>query len=534
MSLKKITIIALISTWFLPFSIHAQGRFIDSREADNYYEAGNYNEALPVYKKLLNLYPNNIDYHYKLGLCYLKTQVDKKQAIPYLEWVIKQPKFDNELWYDLGTAYQYANRFKDAINSFNKYKLSANNYNKAKVAKRIEECKTAEVLVKHPLNISFTNLGNDINSPYPDYYPLVSCDESMLIFTTRRPDMNAMHVEMDGYYSSDIFISHAINGTWQKARSIGEQINTTKDEEAVGLDPSGCALVIYIDNIKHDGKLYYSERKGNSFNKMILYPDIVNEAFQSAGDISGDGKILFFASEREGGFGGTDIYMIKKLPNGNWGNPQNLGVNINTSYNEDFPWFDNDSTSLYFSSQGHYNMGDYDLFESLWIDPDNNAWSVSRNLGYPINTTGDDRCISFTKDHHAAYISRLREDSKGDLDIYKITFNNRQRFVFVTGNVAAVNSIKPTNTLITTVNTKTKERLYFRPVKRTGHYVMALIPGIYDIKVECKGYADITDKLTVYDLNSFQKEIVKDYSLYPLLGSVKTGGKQIIVSNRKP
>lgn len=500
----------------LPVMSQAQGgRFIDPREAENDYKNRDYLDAIKIYKALLDGKPNDMDYHYKLGMCYLNTNINKSLAIGYFEWITKQVKFDNEIWYDLGKAYHYANRFKEAIKAFTRYKLHAKSQDeKTKADKEIEECNNGIELVKYPLNVTFQNLGKEVNTPYPDYYPLVNQDESILIFTTRRPGPTSQMPEIDGYYSSDIYISYAVNGKWQKAKSIGNQINTADDEEAVGLNPSSSELVIYLDHIKEFGKIYYSERKGHTFSRPIPYStESINSDFQTSGSISPDGNTLFFASKRAGGYGETDIYMAKKLPNGKWALPQNLGPNINTPYKEDFPWLDVDGTTLYFSSQGHTTMGDFDIFKSQWINHDSNSWTPPENLGYPVNTTGDDRCISFTSDHRVAYISRVRPEGLGDFDIYRIIFNDLQRYAIVRGKIITGDSTKPIDATITATNIKTQDQLTFKPIPRNGHYIMALVPGIYSIKIECNGYSNpITDTIIIYDLSSFQPETVKDYS----------------------
>lgn len=489
-------------------------KFIDPREADNYFKDKNYLAAMKVYKELLNQKQGDPDYHYKLGICYLNTNIDKSQAIGYFEWITKQVKFDNEVWFELGRAYHYGNRFKEAIKAFNKFKEKASESDKPKADKEIEECTNGEELMKFPVKVTFQNLGKEVNTSYPDYYPLVNEDESMLIFTTRRQGPTSQQLEIDGYYSSDIYVSRAVNGVWSKAQTIGAQVNSEFDEEAVGLNPSASELVVYSDNIKSYGKIYYSERKGNTFQKPVLYnATTINSDFQSSGSISPDGNTLFFASKRSGGYGETDIYMAKKLPNGQWALPQNLGPNVNTPYKEDFPWLDVDGVTLYFSSQGHTTMGDFDLFKSQWVNTDSNSWSAPQNLGYPVNTTGDDRCISFTSDHHVAYVSRVRPEGYGDMDIYRIVFSDMQRYAVIHGRVIIADTSKPMEALMTVVNNKTKDQYQFKPIPRNGHFVMALPPGVYSLKIECSGYNTLTDNIIIYDLSSFQPETVKNYTL---------------------
>jgi len=492
-------------------------KFVDPREANSFYKDGNYLAAMKGFKDLIQSDPKDIEYHYKLGICYLKSNVDKGQAVQYFEWITRQPKCDFEVWYELGKAYHYANKFPEAIRAFNKFKeLTTSAADKVKADKEIEECNNGIQLTRYPLNVSFENVGKNINTPYPDYYPFVTADESMLIFTTRRPGGPSQQTEIDGYYSSDIYISHAVNGVWQKAKSIGTQINTPDDEEIVGMNPSASEMVIYLDHIDELGDIYYSERKGNTFSRPVKYNDAINSGFETSGSISPDGNELFFASMRAGGYGETDIYMARKLPNGEWATPQNLGKNVNTQYKEDFPWLDVDETTLYFSSQGHSTMGDFDVFKTQWTNTDSNSWSKPQNLGFPVNTSGDDRCISFTSNHHVAYISRVHPDGFGDFDIYRIVFHDNQRYAIVRGKIITPDSTKPIEAMITAVDTKNKDLppYQFKPTK-TGHYVMALTPGVYDVTIDCDGYPSTRDKLTVFDLSSFQPETVKNYSFIP-------------------
>ena len=501
------------------FSLPMHGlsqKYVDPREAGSFYKDGNYLAAMKGFKELIKDNPTNVEYHYKLGMCYLNSNVDKGMAVQYLEWITKQGKCDNDVWFQLGRAYHYANKFNEAIKAFTKFKEKATDAEKVKADKQIEECNNGIQLTRYPLNVSFENIGKNINSPYPDYYPFVSSDESILIFTTRRPGGPSQQPEVDGYYSSDIYISHAVNGVWQKAKSIGTQINTLDDEEAVGLNPSANELVIYLDHIDDLGDIYYSERKGNTFSKPVKYNQAINSGFESSGSVSPDGNELFFASLRPGGYGETDIYMAKKLPNGQWATPQNLGPKVNSPYKEDFPWLDVDGTTLYFSSQGHSTMGDFDVFKTQWLNTDSNSWSAPQNLGFPVNTSGDDRCISFTSNHRIAYISRVHPDGFGDFDIYRIIFHDNQRYAIVRGRIITGDSTRPVEATITATDSKNKDSqpLLFKPAKN-GHYIMALLPGTYDISIESQGLPTLKDKIIVMDLSSFQPETVKDFSLVP-------------------
>jgi hypothetical protein len=126
-----------------------------------------------------------------------------------------------------------------------------------------------------------------------------------------------------------------------------------------------------------------------------------------------EGPVLFFSRKDDKSFGETDLYMARKIPNGNWGIPQNLGPNINSKYKEDFPYLTPDGKTLYFASEGHSSMGGFDLFKSVW-DEETQAWSKPQNLGYPVNTPDDEQQIYVFADHRAAYVSAWRPGGLGN------------------------------------------------------------------------------------------------------------------------
>jgi TPR repeat protein len=486
-------------------------------DAREHFQHNNFLMAMKVYRELLKTDPTNEEYNLNMGICYLQTNVNKAAAIPYLEKASKNPKSDPEVWYHLGRAYHYAHKFDEAIKAYTKYKQLSPKEG-AKADRQIEMCDNGRQLVKFPVDVKFENLGKEVNSEFPDYYPFVSNDESILLFTSRKAGNVGNQMEVDGYYSSDIYMSQVKNGVWQKPRNIGPPINTRLDEQVVGLTGDGNRMIVYIDHIDSLGNIYISEKK-TSFGKLVKLNNNVNSGLETAGAISPDGNIIFFASERDGGQGETDIYMARKLPNGQWALPQNLGPSINTRYREDFPRLADDGRTLYFSSQGHSSMGDFDVFKSVW-DEENNSWSAPKNLGYPLNTADDDRQICITSDQRAAYVSRAREGGSGDLDLYRVTFNDGEssRYTIVTGNVLTGDTTaagRKVEAIITATNSQNPDDLplTFTPIPSSGKYVMALPPGKWVINIEATGFKPYVDTIILYDLGSFQPEMKKDFPL---------------------
>ena len=426
MTKKTIHIFILLFAFSFSAFSQAKGK-ADVEDADEHYKHGNFIMALPIYRDILKKEKKNEKVQFKLAMCYLNTNYNRTEAIKHLEAITENPKCDEEAWFQLGRAYHQAGKIDDAITAFNKYKVLAPKKNVEEVNRNIEMCNNANVFMENPVNVAFTNLGKEVNSEDPDYYPFVSSDETFMVFTSRRKEnIGGKKIEVDGYHPSDIWYSKVENGKWTKAVNPGNIINGALDEQAVWMKPDGSEMMVYLDHIEKFGDLYTSKKNaGGDFQKVKALPEMVNQKIETSGCLDADGAVIFFA-RRDKVDGKNDIYSCRKLPTGKWGMPYKLPEEVNTPYNEDFPSISSDGLTLYFASEGHNSMGGYDLFKSTY-NPDNNTWTKAVNLGFPINSTTDDRSISITSDNRAGYISTFRPGSFGDLDIYRIRFNDNQQ-----------------------------------------------------------------------------------------------------------
>jgi Tol biopolymer transport system component len=261
--------------------------------------------------------------------------------------------------------------------------------------------------------------------------------------------------------------------------------------------------------------------KNKSFTASEKLDENINspKASEIAACISSDGTLLYFASNRAGGLGGTDLYVTHKLPNGKWALPQNLGPEINTPYNEDFPTLSSDGKLLYFSSNGHTSIGGYDIFKAE-MDETTKQYTNPKNVGYPINTPEDNYNFRLSSTGHYGYMAALREGGMGDMDIYRITFNDVDpQYSVVKGNIRSVDSTQKlnfTDVFISVTDNKTQEVVgTYLPNPNSGHYVMVLAPGTYDISIEANGFQTIAEKISVLDKSSYKFEITKDIQLKP-------------------
>ncbi|HEX8515699.1 MAG TPA: hypothetical protein VF868_05820 [Bacteroidia bacterium] len=518
------TVLMLISVSFT-FAQDDDDKKVDPYTADKKFIAGNYEAALDDYLELLDKDSKSDKYNYNIAICYLNTNINKSKAIPYLEILTHKPKFDPNAMYLLGRAYHYANRFDDAIRSYNVFKQTGrgNADNLADVDRQIQFCINAKELMKFPLNVTFENLGANVNSPYADYYPFVPSDESFIIYNTRRPDEGAAIAKEDGSYLSAIYVSKVTEGAFAKAKNIGPPISKKDGEqEIIGLSASGEIMLLYYTNLKGVGDIYITNTdKNKSFRSAERLADNINspKAEEIAACISNDGNMLYFASNRPGGSGGTDLYMSRKLPNGEWGPAQNMGTDINTPFDEDFPNITNDGKAMYFSSNGHTSMGGYDIFKAE-MNETSHQFSNPKNVGFPINTTEDNFNFRLSNNGRFGYMAALREGGLGDLDIYRVTFNEVDpQYSVVNGDVSSADSTQKLNyadVFISVTNSKTQEMVgNYLPNPNTGKYVMVLTPGNYEMSVEANGFQSVSEKISILDKGSYKFEIKKNIELKP-------------------
>lgn len=482
--------------------------------ADAKFIAENYEEALEDYLTLLSSDPKNELFNYNAGVCYLNSNINKSKAVTYLEIVVRTEKHNPNADFLLGRAYQYANRYEDAIASFNKFKeLAKGNYENLKtVEQEIQYCLNAKELIKFPVDVVFQSLGKNINSEFSDYYPFVTENEAYMVFNSKRPvKKDALKLD-NGQYLNSIFISKVVNGSYMEAGVIGLPIcDGNSGEEVIGMSNKGDVLLLYKQDNKGAGKIYITQMGSDGyFSKPVLLPEPINgKGDEIAAAISPEGDKLYFASDREGGFGGTDIYVCRKLPNGKWSKAKNLGVGVNTPMNEDFPNLSPDGKTLYFSSKGHASMGGYDIFKASW-DETGKRYINPRNLGYPVNTSYDDMNFRISKSGKYGYLASLRGGGMGDNDIYRVTFNDADiDYTVIIGQLTAKSNevINYRDVFITVNDLISNEALgNYLPNPANGRFIIILPPGKYNVNVDAPGFKNTIVPLEILDKASYQSQ----------------------------
>ncbi len=526
---------------------------VNESQAERLFNAGKFNEALPLFSKQLKKNPSNPKLNFFVGFCFFNSPTDQTKSIPFFEKALKDPtsEFYYDLKYYLSQAYHLANRFDEAIASFESMK-EAITPNKSgnellnDINRRIEMCNYGKTLTLNPRKVNIVNLGKLVNSEYQDYAPIISADESVMIFTSRRKGSTGGLTDDNGDYFEDIYSSHNENGRWEapvkidslsapvafkkpkwsKAKRLGKAINTNKHDAAIGLSPDGQKLFLYRNE-----DVYESRLDGKDWGLPVKLNSTINSKYKEpSASLSPDEKTLYFVSDRKGGIGGKDIYKSERLANGEWGVAQNLGPTVNTIYDEEAPFIQSDGKTLYFSSKGHTSMGGFDIFKSTI----NEKWSSPENIGYPVNTSGDDiyYVVSAKGDH--AYFSSLRKNGMGAMDIYLLIFEGVSiPLTEVKGLALAGDSLKPVGArIVVTDNSTNKEIGTFTANSETGKYLLIFPPGKnYKMVITADGFEPHVENVYIPDQKEYYQLYQEIHFQFAKSPSGKLIGQKINLQN---
>ncbi len=520
---KYIAVLLLVSLVFTGFS----QRNPDRRFVNKFYDASafiyeeNYGEAIPLLEELNTIDPDNANVQFKLGLCYLKSRTMQKMAEEKLEYasefVSKKFQDDNHrernappiTWFFLGQAYRINMEFERSLDAFETFLTFVSTESEYDVYYReltehhMAMTRRAEVMVQHPVNVDMVNMGPVINSKYSDHSPIIDVHESMMIFTSKRPKADEPFYNQD----EDLFVTYKAGEEWGNPERMDEKINTEENEASIGLSTDG-DLLLFFRSEYQAGNIFSSKNKNDTaWSKPSLMTEEINtKDRETHACISPDNQAVYFTSDRLDGYGGLDIYVIRRLPNGEFGEPRLLGENINTEFDEETPFIHPDGQTLFFSSEGHKSMGGFDIFYSKMDE--NYEFGEPINLGFPINTTGDNVSYVMSMDGRRGYLSTYRDDGYGDLDLYMINHKD----VFITGlaifegTVTDTEDQVPEDVVVIARDKKTNTVAgIFRPNKYTGEYILTLRPGTsYDLIYHVNGR-----QMVARDIEPTQKDVDK-------------------------
>ena len=403
------------------------------KKADRYFHDEEYEKALTEYLKYDEINPGDAKVNYRIGVSYLSGP-QKQMALPYFKKVESMNKmqkgYDLELL--LARSYHLNHKFDSAAMYYTKFKETVKHEDKknktliAALDKNIEACKYGQKLAANPLRVMIEFLDKEnINTKYNDYSPVLTADEQVMFFTSRRPSNKGdMDEDINSYYE-DIYMSKKDKeGKWMKAERLPSPINTDAHDATAAISADGSELIFYRSDRDATGDLYSVKYEEGNWGEPKKLSNAINSiAWEPSVCLSPDGKYLYFTSDREGGYGGLDVYRALKMKDGTWGLVSNLGPTINTQFDEDGPYILADNETLLFSSRGHKGIGGYDVFQSKY-DFKSGKWQEPRNIGFPLNTADDDVYFVWSANGQRTYYSSAKPDVdySGETDLVMVDF----------------------------------------------------------------------------------------------------------------
>lgn len=549
--------------WFLLTLLYLSSGVWAQNEAKiptykTYFEEGSFllvendpQGALRNFEIAYRMDSSSANINYMLGICYLLSPDKKTKAESHLARAIKN--ISNTYKADLssetnapplahffyGQALHLNYKFDEALKQFGEFSKYVDPKDKEylkMVEKEVNTANLAKIMVANPINVMITNMGDSVNSEYPDYSPVLNADENTLIFTTRRPGSTGGQKTPEGDYFEDIVVCYKDeSGNWTRPVSLSENVNSMGHEASINLSPDGQILIVFKDN-NGNGDIYFTSFDGTQWSLLQEFGSNVNTEFwESHACLNADGTVLFFASDRPGGFGGKDIYRCVKLPNRQWSKALNMGENINTEYDEDGAFIHPDGQTFFFSSNGYKTMGGYDImYASLNED---NKFSNATNLGYPINTTDDDIFYVTSPDGKRGYFSSSKKEGLGKNDIYRITIAEpREKFLalFKGRLIPAEGEILPEHLVIVVRDKETNEIVgTYRPRMENGTFSTILPPGHeYNFSYRTEAGEEFYNEDVSVSRNQSYQELNREVNLEPvkLLGKIKVKQQHIVLN----
>ncbi len=435
--MKKVILVILLFSFTSAFSQSLNTRKWRKTQKDSmekaqaFYDDGLKWLALPIFLKLQEEHPEETYLQFITGLAALERADVHPLALELIQKAYNKNKKIAGIDYDVARAFHLNYKFDEALAQLEIYKTK----NKKLSAKELEAadllanyCNNGKTLMANPLPAKIQNMGKPLNTPGSEYVPIISSDEETMVFTYagdssiggRQNYFN--EPDPYGMYYEDVYISKKKDGQWQGGRGVGPTIKTNDHDAAVSLSSDGQTLFIYKDNRSNSGDLYVSYLQGNTWSVPEALRGDVNQmlSWEGSCSMSADGRVLFFVSDRKGGYGGRDIYKATLQADGSWGNVQNLGDKINTKYDDDAPFIHPDGRTLVYSSCGLNSMGSYDIFKTK-LNLTDSTWGPPENLGYPINSPDRDSYYVLSADGKHGYYASGKEDGEGLQDIYMVT-----------------------------------------------------------------------------------------------------------------
>ena len=518
----------LVLTLCLSVALYAQRQYSTTdKEAIKQYALANesldehlYDDAIAQLQKSIEADNKFIEARYLLADVYRLLRRNKESIDEFKNVITLSPDFNRAVYLKLGDVQISQAQYAEAQKNLEKYLTYSDisNQNQFWAKKLIADCEFSINAIAHPVPFKPVNMGPEINTADDEYLPTATADESTLIFT-RKINSN-----------EDFYKSVKADGKWKTAVSLSDKINTPNYNEGAQSISQDGKFLFFTGCNRPDGlghcDIYISQKKGDDWSKPFdLSPPVNTSGWEAQPSISADGRTLYFVSNRKGGYGGYDIWKSELTDKG-WGEPENLGANINTSFNEQSPFIHPDDSTLYFCSDGWPGLGGKDLFVSR-LGKDG-KWQKPENLGYPINSNGDENGLTTTANGNYAFFASNNLNGYGGYDIYTFELpqsDRAKRVTYVKGTVKDAITKEPLESAVEIIELQKNATVYqdYSSADQ-GDFLATLVTGKnYGLNISKAGYLFYSANFSLIgheDKNPFEIEV--------LLQPIEIGNKVIL------
>lgn len=492
---------------------------------------GDYAASMEFAERAINADKTNADAYGLAGLLYDYKQDWKNSAAQYKNALLYSDKA--KYYYFLGDLYYRYGEYTDAKNYLtqlfeHKDLNTLKSTTVSKAQNMLEKATFAETLKANPIPFNPINMGPNINTSDHEYFPGVSIDKKYFFFTRRnyvQEKFYGSEIEQEDIYRSTLDTS---TNTWNVAQGLGDVINSSANEGTVS--PTIDGKYIFFTECNRAGNvgkcdIYFSKiTNGVWSSPLLIKPPLNSREWESQPCISGDGKTLYFASERQPSYGGIDLFK-SEFVDGAFQQPVNLGPKINTKGNEQSPFIHIDGKTLYFTSDEHPGLGNNDIFMSRLED---DSWSAAQNLGYPINSYKNEQGIVVDRLGGMAYYTSDKDGGYGGLDLYTFDLPDAYKPIpssYVEGLVTDIVTREKLASNVELIDLKTgKFVASLTTEKGEGDFLIAL-PGRRDylLNVNNQAYLFYSNNFSLQDNTS-----TKPYFLDIRLSRPNVGEKVVL------
>ncbi len=491
-------------------------------EAELLFIEGNFPQALAEYQKLEKKYPEEPILVFRIGVCYLYEVDGLEKSLQYLQRLDRAKFAKTDYSFQLGRALHLNYKFDEAKAEFENCLTNKNISPKQKEEskKLIQNCINGKILMDNPTHARVENLGPGVNTAGSEYVPVISSDESVLLFTYRGPKSIGGKQTLPGVpnengdYFEDIYMSVKTDTGWSQPQPLPENINTNGHDACIALSNDGQKLFIFKNPPEDPGQIEMSRLDGKTWlDAELLKGQIQSNYWEGSITLSADEQSVYFSSERPGGYGGKDIYVAYKNEDGTWGRVKNLGPAINTPEDDDAPFIHPNGISLVFSSRGHNSMGGFDLFFAELKD--DSTWTTPVNFGYPVNTPGDDIYFVLSADGERGYYSSSKPGGFGMQDLYVVHDPMPVKFnlVLVKGVVNFDDKPVASRVIIKNLGNGAVVNT-LKSNSATGKYLINLSPGKeYEIEFRLDSSYVESRRISTLEVDSFFESVI-DINFY--------------------